>query len=136
MPLLRWNPTFSVNDAEIDTHHQKLFELLNTAYETVMNTSEVGCVLPMIDALSEYTRYHFSTEERYMREKGFHEIDGHIAQHREFAHSIETLRSHYHNNDLEVAKELIIVLGEWLLHHVLKDDMKYAAVPSASADPS
>jgi hemerythrin-like metal-binding protein len=61
-----------------------------------------------------------------MREKGYQEIDGHIAQHREFAHTIEVLRSRYHDNDLEVAKEMVIVLGEWLLGHVLKDDRKYA----------
>lgn len=126
MPLLRWNPGYTVNDEELDSHHQRLFYLLNTAYENVMNSPELDCVHPIIDELSEYTRYHFSTEEQHMRDKGFYDLDDHIGKHREFAHSIEELRMRYHDNDLEVARELIIVLGEWLLGHVLKDDMKYA----------
>lgn len=128
MPLLNWNPGFSVNDVDLDSHHQQLFRLLNSTYENVMNSLEVNNVLPMIEELSEYTRYHFTVEEQHMRENGYQGIDEHIAKHREFTHSIEKLRSHYHDNDLEVASELIIVLGEWLLGHVLKEDRKYADV--------
>lgn len=125
MPLLNWNPGFSVNDVALDSHHQKLFNLLNSTYENVMNSKEVKNILPMIEELSEYTRYHFTAEEQHMREKGVQEIDEHIAKHREFTHSIEKLRSNYHDNNLEVASELIVVLGQWLLGHVLKDDRKY-----------
>jgi hemerythrin len=38
------------------------------------------------------------------------------------------MKTHYHGNKLEVAQELIIVLGDWLLNHVIKDDMKYTEV--------
>lgn len=130
MPLLNWEQEYSVNEEVLDHHHQELFDLLNTVYENVMNSREVDCVLPIIDRLSEYTRYHFSAEEQYMREKGFHGIDDHIARHKEFTHTIETLKTHYHDNDLDVTRELIIVLGEWLLHHVLRDDMMYSDLPS------
>jgi hemerythrin-like metal-binding protein len=126
MPLLSWNQAYSVNEAELDNHHKKLFYLLNTVYENVMNSPEVDCVLPLIDELSTYTGYHFSTEEQYLREKEFHEIEAHIAEHREFTNKIETIKTHYHGNNLEVAKELIIVLCEWLLRHVLKEDKKYS----------
>ena len=125
MPLLHWKPEYSVNEAELDSHHQKLFYLLNSAYENVMSSLEVESVLPLINELSEYTESHFSKEEQYMREKGFQEIDTHIAEHREFTHRIESLKTSYHGDNLEVTKELIIVLGEWLLHHVLKEDKKY-----------
>jgi len=134
MPLLSWKPGYSVNEVALDNHHQRLFSLLNTVYENVMNSPEVDCVLPLIDELSEYTTCHFTAEEKYMREKDFHEIDAHIAKHREFAHTIETLKSHYHGNNLEVAKELIIVLGNWLLRHVLKDDMMYSELATSNRE--
>jgi len=132
MPLLSWKQCYSVNEAMLDSHHQKLFSLLNTAYENVMNSLEVDCVLPMIDELSEYTRYHFAEEEQYLRGKGFQEAEDHIAQHKEFARSIESLKAHYHGNNLEAAQELIVVLGEWLLRHVIKEDRKYAELSSGS----
>jgi hemerythrin-like metal-binding protein len=126
MSLFAWKPGYSVHEARLDSDHQKLFAILNSVYENVMTSTELDCILPKIDELSEYTNYHFSTEEQYMRKLGFPELDDHIAMHREFTHKIETLRTSYHNNDLEASKDLIIVLGNWLLTHVLKEDGKYA----------
>lgn len=126
MALFIWKPEYSVNETVLDRHHQDLFNLLNTVYESVMNSQELECIIPKIDELSMYTKTHFSAEERYMQEKGFPGIDAHIAQHREFTLTIETLRTRYSDNNLEVAKELIILLGEWLLCHVLKEDRQYA----------
>ena len=126
MPLFRWLPEYSVNEAELDNNHKKLFYILNTVYENVMNSQKLDCVLPVIDELSEYARYHFTEEEKYMREKGFQEIDAHISEHREFKHKIEALKTNQSGNNLEVTKELIIVLGGWLLHHVIKEDTKYS----------
>jgi hemerythrin len=134
MPLLNWKPEYSVNEAALDNHHQELFNLLNTVYENVMSSLDVDCVLPIIDKLSEYTRYHFSAEEQYMRDKGFLGIDDHIAKLKEFRHTIETLRSRYNDNDLDVTRELIIVLGVWLLHHVIRDDVMYSELPTGIRD--
>lgn len=126
MSLFAWKSEYSVNNEKLDGHHQQLFSVLNSVYENVMNSPDPPCVLPKIDELSEYTKYHFSSEEEFMRENELPEIGEHIAKHREFTRTIENLRTSYHNNDLEVAKELIILLGEWLLRHVLKEDMKYS----------
>jgi hemerythrin len=128
MSLFSWKPEYSVNYELLDKHHQHLFAILNSVYENVMNSPELDCVLPKINELSEYTKYHFLTEEQYMREKGFSGLDDHIAKHREFTNNIETLRMKFHHNDLEVAKNLIVLLGEWLLQHVLREDMKYSGL--------
>lgn len=133
MALFIWKPEYSVNNVELDVHHQHLFTLLNSVYENIMNSPEVDCVLPKIDDLSAYTKYHFSAEEQYMRDKGFQGIDEHIVKHTEFTKTLRTLRDRYHDNDLEVTRELIIVLGDWLLRHVLKEDLKYAYWASNSA---
>jgi hemerythrin-like metal-binding protein len=126
MSLFTWKPEYSVNDQELDKHHQQLFAVLNSVYENVMNSPELDSVLPKIDQLHEYTNIHFLTEEQYMKDNGFPDIDAHIEKHREFATTIDALRTGYHNNDLEVAKDLLVVLGEWLLQHVIKEDRKYS----------
>lgn len=135
-PLLSWKPEYSVHDAELDSHHIKLFDILNQAYENVMNPDEVACVLPIIDELTEFTKYHFSEEERHMRAKGVQEIAAHIAKHREFRQKIETLKADYHGNNLEVTQELIILLGNWLLCHVLMEDRKYSLISTCIKDDS
>ena len=134
MPLLKWIQGYSVNDAELDSHHQKMFDILNRAYENVMNSLEVDYAIPIIDELSRLTRYHISAEEQYMRERGYQEIDTHIATHREFTRKIETLRMNYQGNNLDATKDLIIMLGNWLLHHVINEDWKYSELPSGTTE--
>jgi hemerythrin-like metal-binding protein len=126
MPLLGWRPEYSVHDDELDSHHQKLFCLLNKVYENIMNSLEVNSVIPLIDELTEYTRSHFTAEEKHMRDKGFQELDEHILKHSEFTRKIVSMRTHFHGNNLEVTQELLIVLGDWLLHHVLVEDRKHS----------
>ena len=125
MPLLQWKQEYSVNEAELDWHHQKMFDILNRSYENVMNSQEVDCALPIIDELSILTRCHIAAEEQYMRDNGYFGIESHVAVHSEFTHEIETLRSNYQGNNLEATKGLIIMLGHWLIHHVINEDSKY-----------
>jgi len=130
MPLLKWKPEYTVNESKLDCHHIKLFEILNAAYEDVMNSSEEQSVGTIVSELADYLAYHFAAEEQYMKDNGYEQIDAHIAEHRAFADRIETLKVNHHDNNLEAAKELIIILGNWVLHHILIEDRKYAALIS------
>jgi hemerythrin-like metal-binding protein len=126
MPLLKWVQEYSVNESELDSHHQKMFDILNRAYENVMNSLEVDYALPIIEELSTLTKYHIAAEELYMRERCCQEMATHVATHREFINNIETLRTNYNGNNLEATKQLIVMLGNWLLHHVINEDWKYS----------
>jgi len=130
MPLLKWKPEYSVNKAELDNHHIWLFNSLNSAYENVMNSSGVNGIISVVDELSEYMKSHFFAEEQLMRENSYNGIDAHIAEHRLFTQNIEMLKANHHDNNLEATKELIIVLGNWILQHILIEDKKYSALLS------
>lgn len=131
MPLFKWKAEYSVHQESLDRHHQHLFSVLNTVYENVMSSQDLECVLPKIDQLSACTKAHFTSEEKYLLESGFSGLHEHIEKHREFSNNLEALRARYNKNDLEVAKDLMVVLGEWLLKHVIKEDRKYAEISPA-----
>lgn len=126
MPLLKWIQEYSVNHAELDDHHRQMFDILNRAYENMMNSLEVAYALPIIEELATLAKYHIAAEEQYMRERNYQEIDRHIDKHKEFTHEIETLRMNYNGNNLEATRGLIVMLGNWLLHHVINEDWKYS----------
>lgn len=128
MPLFVWKKDYSVGVELLDEHHKNLFRIFNSLYENTMHSKEVEYVLPIIDELQEYTEYHFSAEEKHMREQGFSETDDHILKHRDFVERIKSLYFQYRDDDLEVTIELIVVLGNWLLHHVLEEDRKYSKI--------
>ena len=126
MPLLNWKPEYSVNREDMDRNHQEMFHILNSVYDNLMNSRESGFLLPSIDRLSAIAKYQLLMEEQFLREMHVPDIDHHIAEHREFTESIEMIRNDCNDNHLEASKELIILLGEWLFNHVLKEDRKYS----------
>ena len=126
MELFKWHTTYSVDNEELDNHHKRLFNILNRLYENCMGTELTHTLDPIVEELVSYSNDHFAAEEQHMRENMFHDIVAHIAKHREFTSKLETLKAQCHGNSLDVAQELIILLGNWLLRHVLTEDMKYS----------
>lgn len=126
MPLFVWKNKYSVNIEQLDEHHKKLFGIFNRLYENTLHSGDIDSALPIIDDLLEYSGTHFRAEEIYMQEMQFPETAEHVAKHRDFTSRIMDLHSKYRNNDLDVTMELIVMLGNWLLHHVLEEDLKYS----------
>jgi len=128
MPLLKWKPEYTVNKAELDSHHIWLFNALNLAYANIMSSSGVNSIICVVEEIAEYMKHHFLAEEKLMDENGYHGIDAHIAEHRLFMQNIERLKAIHHGNNLEATKNLIIMLGDWILHHILVEDKKYSTL--------
>jgi len=126
MPLMNWKDEYSVNNEELDSHHKKLFSILNRLYGECLEVDAVNCVGPKLDELLAYADYHFKAEEQYMRRLEYFEIDDHIEMHNGFAYKLEEIKRIPHASQLELTRELIVFIGKWLLHHVLQEDRKYA----------
>lgn len=126
MPLLTWNDDYSVDNEELDSHHKKLFSILNLLYGECLEVDNENCVGPKLDELLAYADYHFKAEELYMRRIEYFEADEHVEMHNGFIFKLEEIKRIPHVSQLELTRELIVFIGKWLLHHVLKEDRKYA----------
>jgi hemerythrin-like metal-binding protein len=126
MKLFTWYKRYSVNNDELDDHHKALFDILNRLYENCMEDRKINCLEPIVEELVAYSNYHFSAEEQYMRGLGYKEIDRQVAEHRAFRERALQLKQVADKDDSELTKELIVFLGNWLLHHVMEEDKKFA----------
>ncbi len=129
MPLVTWYKRYSVNDEELDNHHRKLFAILNNMYDTCLPAENMECAKKVIEELIEYTDYHFAAEEKYMADKGYKGIDEHRREHRYFLDKLLGLRNCGHSDDYNYKKEVMALLGNWLLKHVTVEDKKYSQIP-------
>lgn len=125
MPLFKWKDDYSVAVAELDEHHRELFGIVNQIYACCMNPGNLDQVSSKLDELAAYADYHFSAEEQHMKDIGFNGLEDHQAKHRIFRSKVETMRFSGAVDKLDVTRELIVYLGNWLLHHVLEEDKKY-----------
>jgi hemerythrin len=126
MALFKWYKKYSVNNNELDEHHKTLFDIFNRLYDNCLLHDKTHCIDPIIEELESYSIYHFSAEEQHMRNRGYKEIGNHILEHRGFTQRTLQLRQVADNDEPEARRELIAFLGNWLLHHVIEEDKKYA----------
>ena len=124
MALFKWYKSYSVNNEELDNHHKILFDIFNRLNDNCLGHESAKCLIPIIEELVSYSNYHFSAEEKHMRNIGYKEIDKHIIEHRGFTQKTLYLRQVADKNDPEVTKELIVYLGNWILKHIIKEDKK------------
>jgi hemerythrin len=129
MPLVTWYKRYSVNNEELDGHHRKLFAILNKMYDSCLQAESMECVEPIIAELIEYTDYHFSAEEKYMLDRGYDGIDEHRQHHMYFLDKLLKLRNYENKDDYDYKKEVLVLLGNWILKHVTVEDKKYSQIP-------
>jgi hemerythrin-like metal-binding protein len=122
--LVQWSDEYSINNAELDKHHEILFGILNKLYDNCAEADNTISLKPVINELISYTNYHFLSEEQHMISIGYNEVDNHISQHSIFIERIVQLQHEESINDYERSKELIVYLGNWLFNHVLIEDSK------------
>jgi hemerythrin-like metal-binding protein len=124
MELFKWYKKYSIDNEELDNHHKTLFNIMNRLYENCLNVDSPDCIKPIVDEMISYSDYHFSAEEQYMRNIGYKDIEKQISEHRSFTQRALQLRHVVNKDDLELTKELIVFLGNWILHHIMEEDKK------------
>lgn len=127
MALFKWYKKYSVNNIELDRHHETLFGIFNRLYDNCSGHNTAYSIDTIIDELISYSGYHFFAEEQSMRYTGYKEINKHIIEHNDFTHRILKLQQVCSKNETQAKRELIIYLGDWILHHIIEEDKNYAA---------
>ena len=81
-----WDDSYLLGIPEIDSQHKKLLVIANELYEIAAGSPD-SYRLKMSAALkklTDYTVYHFSSEEAFMRSCGYAGTDAHKTAHDNF----------------------------------------------------
>lgn len=125
MALIDWDDNYSVNVAEIDDQHKKLVNMLNKLYGSTINGNSHEILSDILHGLSEYTVYHFSTEEKYFEQFNYKFTKEHKAQHQNFVKKVLDFQDKFDNNESEITVELIKFLVDWVTEHIMDSDHKF-----------
>lgn len=110
----------------IDSEHQKLFEIADRAYETLMNEfipDKYDYIVEILNELREYAAFHFRHEEEYMISIRYKRLISQKASHDEFIEKINSYDlSEVDENQKGVMLELLDYLNDWLIHHIIGSD--------------
>ncbi|NVK18873.1 MAG: hemerythrin family protein [Methylocystaceae bacterium] len=125
MSEFKWTNALSVGDESIDHDHQELFALMDELADADLSDS---FLLGIIGRLEDYTEYHFTREEEYMKLHDFPDLEEHIEKHKLFVEWLKTVEFTYRRSaesPFQIGDLVNEYLGVWLTDHIMVEDMKY-----------
>ncbi len=123
--LVTWSDIYSIGSEKIDNQHKKLIDLINTLFNSFSEGNAEKIIPDIIKELTEYSHYHFKTEEDLFEKYNYAEKEEHIQKHKEFIEQIDKWKDKMLHKDKNLHYELMNYLKKWLLEHIKGDDFKY-----------
>jgi hemerythrin len=121
---LEWLESYSVGVARFDEAHNRLVDILNAFSAACTDNHPMPRQMDLLLELVRYAHFHFRDEEDLMRKTGYPELEAHRATHDQLFERILRFTHDYFFERVEQA-ELLQFLMDWLLGHILAEDMRY-----------
>lgn len=125
MQTYQWSEQLSVGVKEIDDQHKVLVELLGELQQKLLQKVEDREILAALHSMQKYAQVHFTLEEKLMLpiQHKLSNYDLHISEHRNFEDTVRGLIFRFVQEGHEVAWQLFIFLGDWLVRHIQQTDV-------------
>lgn len=111
---------------EIDREHRRLFEIADELYELKCEEfmpDKYDNIRKILEELKDYTLTHFAHEEAYMQSIGYKRMFTQKSQHDALRQIMQEwdLDAIDENQD-EAIEEMLRIVTEWLVNHILNQD--------------
>lgn len=128
MALITWDEQrYSVQVAELDTHHRTLIGYINELNEAMKEGKGREKSPELVKQLVDYTRYHFSREEELLQTTRYPDLAVHQKEHQAFIAKVTDMVRDLQQGKTAIAVTLLNFLHDWLLKHITGTDRKYSA---------
>lgn len=123
--FIAWSKTMSTSIKIVDQQHLGMLSLINTFFfhKTDADKDIDRFLVPTAEILKAYTRLHFLTLEKLMRETGYPEIEKETRRHEELMRLIKNMEIKYRK--LHDADGFLLFLKNYWAEHSCKPDMGY-----------
>jgi len=126
MSLIDWNPDkLSVNDETMDEQHQKWVKLINDLDDSLLSKDKKASPILLVREMLAYAEYHFSEEEKLMRDINYPGHEQHIELHANFRTKLRVLESEVKEGYLVRGTQIMKMMKNWLELHIAVDDRHY-----------
>jgi len=126
MSLIEWKDELSVGIDEIDAQHKKWIAIINELHNSIMEGDSLASLEKTVKEVEEYTFFHFREEEKLLEKVNYPELSRHSRVHFSFRQEIIRVKSAILSGEVVLRTQVMSVLKNWLLDHIMKEDMKYA----------
>jgi hemerythrin-like metal-binding protein len=125
MPLIKWRDSYSVGVERFDNEHKILVDMINEMFVVVRDKKSIDHLSTAINKLIEYTQEHFIAEEEAMAEVNYPDLAAHKEMHGKLINDVVNHKKRIENNDKQERIDFYHFLRDWLLTHIVEEDMLY-----------
>ena len=127
MEKIKWDERLSVGIEVIDEQHKEWIKHFNEVLSAIESNLGPGQISKTLSFLIDYTQFHFSTEEKFMVQYDYPEIESHKSRHAEIQGTINTLIRDFEEEGAtyELSKSLNTLMSNWLINHIIKVDQVF-----------
>jgi len=119
---IKWDTTMSVGVENFDADHRQLINCINLVLSDKQKSAEaIGDIL---DFLLYYTEFHFANEETLFAKYNYPSSTAHKKEHIRLTEQVKQYNK-LHKKGKVNHQELSKFLQNWLINHIMKEDMKY-----------
>lgn len=127
MTYFAWSEDYSVHLRVIDNDHKDLVNTVNTLHDAISGGAQRGQIGRIIGNLAKYVDEHFSREEALMETYDYPGLAQHKRIHRHLTRTVYAVRIIFGSKPKIIDPgKLLAFLRDWLIHHILEEDTKYA----------
>jgi hemerythrin len=126
MALFTWKETLSVGVAEFDTQHKRWLEIINELHEAMRVGKGKDILEQVFRELVQYTRVHFSAEEKYLTSTKYPAFTQHKALHDQLTAKILDFQKQLQAGKVALTLQVMNTLKDWLVNHIMEEDKKYS----------
>ena len=120
-----WKPEYSVGIESIDLQHQELFRIVNKLADAVLGKYSPKAAANAMHEMSLYLGKHFTFEEPLLEKHP--DFDSHHLDHLKFIENTLDFQIRFADKDLNVHKDMLKFLVDWLKTHILDMDKNHFA---------
>jgi hemerythrin len=115
--------SYKLGNELLDKEHEMFFFLTNYLKMAALSGKTHQVQINIAHEIQKYVQFHFFSEENYMEEIGFPNLQEHCALHTILLTDLGERIYKLVSNQLN-CKELVLFLDECFLHHTLQEDSK------------
>ena len=113
---------------QVDAEHRQLFAIIQRVEDALGCEGDLVQVLAFaaVQELLDYTRSHFASEERLMRDAGYPRLEEHLHLHTNLLQTVDAMALKIALGDPGACLDLSRFLFTWLIDHILLEDRLFA----------
>ena len=125
MAIFEWNESLSVGVAAMDNQHKRLYAVMNELFLAMSQGKGQDVLEKVTDELVNYTRTHFTAEERLLTTHGYPGLAAQKTSLEEFTHRVTQTAAPLRQGRAVMTVSVSSFLRDWLTKHIQGSDKQY-----------